>query len=495
MGVPPSLGNVQRSINIGLLQGEWGTGSSVMESFDSASKHSYIGSFLQPPVNIRSGLELKKKTIPKDIPAPNNQALVTALRTLQEKIHRLELERSQAEDDLNALSREAAQYKRAMQHESNEKDKTHGKVMQERKDVSIQLGAAQTRCSLLEKQLDYMRRMVVSAELEKKQVLEQQIQLQKEKDQDQVELCAKLDKLEILEKECWRLTSTQKTAEEKIKHLEQKLQEEQHQRKLIQDKAAQLQTGLEMNRILLSSISPQKDTKKKCKKKKVVKNNPDSPKTHGSQPSPQTGVLPFVAGKSASSSHSVVANVQSVLHMMKYRSPCVTSHYSEQAEKRVSRRAVLGRPSSCTTSSSATDSLSDLLLVMQDELGQMSFEHQELLKQIQETQDQDMREDLERELDCLVKHMEIKGEQISKLKKHQEHVFKMRRSAQKLKRKVANAASNSDELKGTKKTAVTLRLGARSSCSVNRNTSSLQLLKCAQKLQSVLKKDDIVWEP
>ncbi|XP_062825088.1 centrosomal protein CEP57L1 isoform X3 [Anolis carolinensis] len=443
--------------------GEWGTGSSVMESFDSASKHSYIGSFLQPPVNIRSGLELKKKTIPKDIPAPNNQALVTALRTLQEKIHRLELERSQAEDDLNALSREAAQYKRAMQHESNEKDKTHGKVMQERKDVSIQLGAAQTRCSLLEKQLDYMRRMVVSAELEKKQVLEQQIQLQKEKDQDQVELCAKLDKLEILEKECWRLTSTQKTAEEKIKHLEQKLQEEQHQRKLIQDKAAQ--------------------------------NNPDSPKTHGSQPSPQTGVLPFVAGKSASSSHSVVANVQSVLHMMKYRSPCVTSHYSEQAEKRVSRRAVLGRPSSCTTSSSATDSLSDLLLVMQDELGQMSFEHQELLKQIQETQDQDMREDLERELDCLVKHMEIKGEQISKLKKHQEHVFKMRRSAQKLKRKVANAASNSDELKGTKKTAVTLRLGARSSCSVNRNTSSLQLLKCAQKLQSVLKKDDIVWEP
>nr|XP_060609129.1 centrosomal protein CEP57L1 isoform X2 [Anolis sagrei ordinatus] len=464
--------------------------TSADQSFDSASKHSYIGSFLQPPVNIRSGFELKKKTIPTDIPAPNNQALVTALRTLQEKIHRLELERSQAEDDLNALSREAAQYKRALQHESNEKDKTHGEMMQERKGVSMQLGAAQTRCSLLEKQLEYMRRMVVSAELEKRQ-----IQLQKEKDQDQVELCAKLDKLEILEKECWRLTSTQKTAEEKIKYLEQKLQEEQHQRKLIQDKAAQLQTGLEMNRILLSSLSPQKDTKKKSRKKKGVKNNTDLTKTHGSHPSQQTGVLPFVAGKSASSSHSVVANVQSVLHMMKYRSPCVTSHYPEQSEKRPSRRAALGRPSSCNTSSSATDSLSDLLLVMQDELGQMSFEHQELLKQIQETQEQDMREDLERELDCLVKQMEIKGEQISKLKKHQEHVFKLRRSAQKLKRKVANAASNSEELTGTKETAVVSRLGARSSCPVNRSTSSLQLLKCAQKLQSVLKKDDIVWEP
>lgn len=40
-----------------------------------------------------------------------------------------------------------------------------------------------------------------------------QTQLQKEKEQNHVELCVKLDKLEILEKECQRLTSTQKTAE------------------------------------------------------------------------------------------------------------------------------------------------------------------------------------------------------------------------------------------------------------------------------------------
>jgi len=42
-------------------------------------------------------------------------------------------------------------------------------------DVSVQLSAAQSRCSLLEKQLDYMRKMVSSAELEKKMVLEQQV--------------------------------------------------------------------------------------------------------------------------------------------------------------------------------------------------------------------------------------------------------------------------------------------------------------------------------
>lgn len=42
-------------------------------------------------------------------------------------------------------------------------------------DVSVPLRAAQSRCSLLEKQLDYMRKMVLKAEMEKKLVLEQQV--------------------------------------------------------------------------------------------------------------------------------------------------------------------------------------------------------------------------------------------------------------------------------------------------------------------------------
>lgn len=49
-------------------------------------------------------------------------------------------------------------------------------------------------------------------------------------------------------------------------------------------------------------------------------------------------------------------------------------------------------------------------------------EHQELLKHIQETENANVRENLERELDRLVAQMEVKGEQISKLKKHQENV-------------------------------------------------------------------------
>lgn len=48
------------------------------------------------------------------------------------------------------------------------------------------------------------------------------------------------EKLEKLEQEYRRLTHTQNNAEAKIRELECKLQEEEHHRKLIQDKAAQV---------------------------------------------------------------------------------------------------------------------------------------------------------------------------------------------------------------------------------------------------------------
>uniref|UniRef100_A0A8C3Y085 Centrosomal protein 57 like 1 n=1 Tax=Catharus ustulatus TaxID=91951 RepID=A0A8C3Y085_CATUS len=216
--------------------------------------------------------------------------LMAALKALQEKICRLELEKSQAEDKLCSLSRAAAQYRKVLEYESYEKDTAHQELMQQRKDESVQLNAAQARCSLLEKQLDYMRKMVSSAEQEKKMILEQQAQLQKEEGQNWLELHAKLEKLEMLEKECLKLTATQRIAEDKIKHLEEKLCKEEHQHKLIQDKTAQI------------------------------------------------AILVF------------------------------------------------------------------------------NSEHQELLEQTQESQ---AREDLQQELDCLVKQMEMKGRQISKLKKHQ----------------------------------------------------------------------------
>ncbi|XP_062426959.1 centrosomal protein CEP57L1 isoform X2 [Rhea pennata] len=474
---------------------------------DSESKHSFIGSFLQPPDKILPAAftcrESKKLTAiggDRLSPIPNNQAVVAALKTLQEKIHRLELERSQAEDNLCSLSAEAARYKKALEHESYRKEISHQELMQQRKDVSVQLNAAQSRCSLLEKQLDYMKKMVSSAELEKNMVLEQQTQLQKEKNQNQVELHTKLEKLEVLEEQCLKLTATQRIAEDKIKHLEEKLCKEEHQRKLIQDKAAQLQTEFEINRILLSLVSSQNEPKKKNrKKKKTQKKNTTVKKTGLPQFHVKAGVLPFVAGKSASSSHSVTANVQSVLHIMKHRNPHFSSRGQEGAAPGISGRTVASKSASaCSTSSSVTRNISDLLLAIEDELGQMSFEHQELLKQIQETHNSKVREDLERELDCLVKKMEIKGEQISKLKKYhasiRKNVQKIKQKTQKLKQEAVHVKLKCGDPKETKEIPVAIKENRSKTCPGQKSKSSLQLLKNVQKLQSTLKRDDIMWE-
>ncbi|NXC81729.1 CE57L protein, partial [Cercotrichas coryphoeus] len=433
---------------------------------DSESKNSFIGSFLQPPDWILPAAFVYKESkklaaAAGDRPSlPNKQAVMAALKALQEKICRLELEKSQAEDKLCSLSRAAAQYKKILDYESYEKDTAHQELMQQRKDASVQLNAAQSRCSLLEKQLDYMRKMVSSAELEKKMILEQQAQLQKEEGQNRLELHAKLEKLEMLEKECLKLTATQRIAEDKIKHLEEKLCKEEHQHKLIQDKNAQLQTGFDINRILVSSVTSQHEPEKEYgKNKKPRKRNLTTKKMQLSQLHVKAGELPFVAGKVAGiSGHNVLS--KSV--------------------------------SSCSTTPTATRSFSDLLLALQYELGQMSFEHQKLLKQIQETQDSQACEDLEQALDCLVKQMEMKGKQISKLKKHQATVQKLKRKTQKLKQGATHVKLKCGEQKEARGNAVSVKESVSKPCPGQKSRSSLQLLKAVRKLQLSLKKDYVI---
>uniref|UniRef100_A0A2I3GQB5 Cep57 centrosome localisation domain-containing protein n=1 Tax=Nomascus leucogenys TaxID=61853 RepID=A0A2I3GQB5_NOMLE len=227
---------------------------------DSELMHSTVGSYHKPPERVfvpsftqnepsqnchPANLEV---TSPKILHSPNSQALILALKTLQEKIHRLELERTQAEDNLNILSRE---------NETNERNLAHQELIKQKKDKYTQL--------------EYTKRMVLNVEREKNMILEQQAQLRREKEQDQMKLCAKLEKLDVLEKECFRLTTTQKTAEDKIKHLEEKLKEEEPQRKLFQDKASELQTGLETSKIIMSSVSNLRHSKEKKKSSKKTK--------------------------------------------------------------------------------------------------------------------------------------------------------------------------------------------------------------------------------
>lgn len=363
---------------------------------DSELSQSVIGSYLNPPERMHPPSFIKNETSqighpvnsevtpPKMINSPNNQALVSALKTLQEKIHRIELQRTQAEDNLNSLSREAAQYKKALENETNEWNLAHQELIKQKKDISIQLSSAKSRSILLEKQLEYAKRMVLNVEREKAMILEQQAQLQREKEQDQMKLNAKLEKLNVLEKECFRLTATQQTAEDKINYLEEKLKEEEHQRKLFQDRA--------------------------CEKTKCLKREPPQ------QMDPKCGAQSLEREKMM---HAYG------LRCLQRPAP-VTEPQCRYKPLRTTSRGKAVPPNSGEPIP-ICDSLSDLLMAMQEESDQMTVEHRELLRQ---TGSHSVSDDIKHELEQLVKKMESKEDQISKLKKHQDSVRKLQQKVQ-----------------------------------------------------------------
>ncbi|XP_017658504.1 centrosomal protein CEP57L1 isoform X3 [Nannospalax galili] len=442
---------------------------------DSELSHSVVGSYLKPPQRmfIPSFTENEpfqncyavnsEVTSSKMFNSPNSQALVLALKTLQEKIHRLELERAQAEDNLNVLSREAAQYKKALESETNERNLAHQELIKQKKDISIQLSSIQSHCILLEKQLEYTKRMVLNVEREKNMILEQQAQLQREKEQDQMKLHAKLEKLDVLEKECFRLTTTQQTAEDKIKYLEEKLKEEEHQRKLFEDKA--------------------------CEKTKYFKKGP-----------PQQMYSKFRAPSSeseklVSAGCSVNANLQNLLQMVHHCGPYSLQKPAEVTEARCLYKPLRGTsqckaiPRNSERPVSICDNLSELLVAMQDELDQMSLEHKELLQQMKQTGSHLVCDDIDQELEQLVKKMEIKGEQISKLKKHQDSVRKLQQKFQNLSSGIHQEHSNP---KGSKNIKNSPRrcLNETNPSQKSSNFHPMQV----HNLQVKLRRDDITWE-
>ncbi|KAL1770061.1 centrosomal protein CEP57L1 isoform X1 [Sigmodon hispidus] len=402
----------------------------VQLTMDSELSHSVIGSYLNPPDRTRLPSFTQNEsaqnyhpvhsevTSPKILNSPNNQALVSALKTLQEKIHRLELERTQAEDSLNSLSREAAQYKKALENETNERNASHQELIKQKKDISIQLKSAQSRCLLLEKQLEYTKRMVLNVEREKTMILEQQAQLQREREEDQMKLHAKLAKLDVLEKECFRLTATQQTAEDKIKYLEEKLKEEEHQRKLFQEKACELQTGLEISKILMSTVSHSKHCKER---KKPLKKTRCLKREARQQVDPKFRALTLEREKMV---HPYGLHyLQKPILAPEPPLPCLYKSLGTTAQGRAAPPHSGGPLSIC-------DNLSELLMAMQKELDQMTVEHRELLKQMMHTGSQSVSDNIEYALEQLVKRMESKGDQISKLKKHQDSVRKLQQKYQ-----------------------------------------------------------------
>ncbi|XP_047243339.1 centrosomal protein CEP57L1 isoform X1 [Girardinichthys multiradiatus] len=465
---------------------------------DSPSKNSYIGSYYQPPDRILS--VSKHQESPALSPLNMNQttsclsqttrnidskAVVDALRTLQEKIRRLALERRQAERSYVQFSQDA----QTSQHNMASHSRTE--AILSGTEVDLKLQSAEARCRVLEKQLDYMRKMVENVKKERNILMENEASLQSQQpsssnNQNQRE------KLEKLESEYLKLSRTQTVAETKLAILEQKLLKEEHERKLVQEKADELQRELDVN--LHLSVPPTQETRPKKKTKKTNKKTPEQHEP--ASRSPRHRKMPFVIGTSTSPSHSVHANVQSILHMMKHHQPQLCERVSALQRSGCGVKKNLQnefsdadlKPASPPSDQSLT-LLSDLLLALQEELGQMSFEYQDLERLTEATREQEQREDLQRELERLAAKMEEKGDQITKLRKHQQMVHKLSQSQRHVEEETAGKLTR---IKPPVPSPVKAKQKAGRRGTVNQN--NLHLLRETQKFRNGLRLDDVSWE-
>ncbi|XP_072472501.1 centrosomal protein of 57 kDa isoform X7 [Notamacropus eugenii] len=395
-------------------------------------------------------------------PESNSRAIFSALKNLQEKIRRLELERIQAEESVKTLSRETSEYKKVLDEQIQERENSRNEESRHNQELTSQLLAAESKCNLLEKQLEYMRDMIKHAKNERTTVLEKQ---------------------------------------KKMQELEAKLREEEKERKRMQEKAAQLQTGIETNRQLFEEKIPSYSTHtRRMKKKKTKQPDKKSPRNHFHiQPHYRLCLadMPFVAGKSTSPSHAVVANVQHVLHLMKQHNKALCNNRvvnSVPLAKQGSPRNGKGRKLSASSSSSSStchEELLEVLQTLQDEFGQMSFDHQQLTKLIQETPTNELKEDLERDLEELVERMEAKANQITKVRKHQARLERQMKELKGSKKCLEDQESSSKLYSG-----VTGSSPKKDSISVKRKPGeksrrNLQLLKEMQTIQTSIQKDNL----
>ncbi|KAM6972873.1 centrosomal protein of 57 kDa [Aplochiton taeniatus] len=360
----------------------------------------------------------------KAFPETNSAAIISALKNLQEKIRRME---RGSEDlhvnpfnqaaDTNTLSQRAQARGRADHPNCNQA-------------LINQLSAAESRCVQLERQLENMRRMVRQAKDNKTSVLKQQVSVETGRLADQAEQTsvsehAQLVKLDRLEQEYLRLTRTQSHAERKISQLEKRLQEEERQRKLVQEQANQLQTGMETNRILLRSVSP-RPPRSRTKERKTSSKKPLLAEPAYTQPHYllHLGDVPFVTGTSVGGSHSVRANVQSVLSLLKQHQPELCNRRVLSHTPLAQNTANHSSSDTCSSSSSIGGAeLADLLQALQEELRQMSLEQDELMRRVESCERQRDRKDLFQAQEALLLKMERKGDQISKLYKHKTQSF------------------------------------------------------------------------
>ncbi|KAL8595327.1 hypothetical protein ACOMHN_020080 [Nucella lapillus] len=538
----------------------------------------------------------------------NRNGVMSALHSLQEKMRKLEVERRAAESSLQSLASETQLYKSSLhqplfphhphqttttttttttplqeeeegeeegEEEEEEEKKNRDAVVELQnghlppKQLESQLSSAESRCQLLEKQLQYMRQIVHTSERDRTQAVhkvqalqhhhhhhhhqpQQQQQKQRQRLEEllgdppsslSVDYPTQMERIGELERDHVRLTVSKTLAESKIKGLEAKLRE-QRKRQALPEKTNQ--QPKENGALFQSQTVPHpsgnirpppppppsssqrkkrgssSNNSKKRKKKGVSRKNGPPVKSEPSQHYRlNLADIPFVAGKSTGPSHAVGANIQKVLSLMKSHNMalCCSSSSSSPSSPHIInggeaggvRRGRGGSP--IPRSLPADLDLADLLAQLQDEFGQLTTEHQEYHQMLQEATDPHIHQDLQTELNTLMVRMEVKSQQIAKLRQHQERLVDVRRtSKRKSKNKpehhVPRPTSDLGRLQSNPKyphpQMHSGNLRPKSSSTRSKEPAdpkhkdisppSLNMLRDMRKLQTTLRRDDLCWE-
>uniref|UniRef100_A0A3Q2D8L5 Centrosomal protein of 57 kDa-like n=1 Tax=Cyprinodon variegatus TaxID=28743 RepID=A0A3Q2D8L5_CYPVA len=405
-----------------------------------------INTLVHHTPQIRSEFSYHPPLPTKAFPESRSEAILSALRNLQEKIRRLELEKEQVHLSLSTLGKD----ERRTDQQSNL--------------LITHLAAAEARCEKLERQLEQMRRMLRSTRTEKRSFFNQQVNLELLQPDEESEH-AQMEKLEKLEQEYLRLTSTQKNAEMKICELERKLLEEEHQRRLIQEKANQV-VIFDYFLVLLEFyyFDPLAKVCNLCFWSQKSSRKYTEPHYRLSLKD-----VPFVTGTSVDRSHSVRANVQAVLSLLKRHQPHLCNRHVLSLDANRSETSIHSESSS-TSSSTGGEELSELLQALQEELRFMSLQAEESISE-------EERKKLQREQERLLLRMERKGEQISKLCNCKSQITKLRKE---VKSRKSSRTEERPVTRGRPATSTKAQPGERSK-------KNLRLLKDMKALQASLR--------
>ncbi|CAL1539464.1 unnamed protein product [Lymnaea stagnalis] len=479
-------------------------------------------------------------------PTSDRDAVIAALRTLQGKMNKLEIDRRIAEQSLHSLASETEKYKEHLTSGSKQSGANKATIPStqvsgvesltdhQAKVLKDQLKATENRCQQLGKQLEYMHEIAKHSQRNSWELKEKTARARQEREAAGSDNKLHLDRLNELERDQAKLMATQSLAERltwasehpetKIRELENRMKEEKSHRKTLQEKTAQLETVTARStkiasdsqkppirsysapaRVQESQILRAKKTTRKKKKKLVpakhsVSSTKVEPRRHYHL---NLNEIPFVAGKSTGPSHSLGANFQKVLSMLKSHNNILCSNSANINGCRTES------PSSTGSSVTSIDQdLGDLLVQLQDELGHLNTEHHRVLDQMHYARDMQIREDLEQELDSLVAKMAAKSQQISMIRQHQQKdiVQKMNPASSRLNDKprrphvpgscpLVTYGHHHHHVSNKNNHAHPKILSSQKpEGSTGPGNAALHMLKEMKRLQTTLRKDDLSWD-